>query len=123
MRAILVEKLGEETLESLSGRVGGTRLRVPSALVNHRPPERFLKRVGDRRLAVVLILHFGDSEIYVPRLARGCGPERVTVRKVMNLTNKGLSAREIALRLRCCERVVYRKRRIYRESLTGKDRP
>lgn len=108
--SILALSIGQDQLERLSRILGGTRLRIPGQLDNGNAPEAFARRVGNADLAVLLILHFGDSVIYVPRLTLGGGPERVTVKAVMRLTERGKSAGEIALILHCSNRAVYRKR-------------
>jgi hypothetical protein len=114
--SLLVDALGRDMLERLSLILGGQRLRVPQGLDRGRAPVAFAKRVGGEDIAVRLILHFSDSSVYVPLLerAQAGGPERITVRKVMSLTRRKLSANEIAKRLSCSVRVVYRKRAKHR---------
>lgn len=114
----LLDALGQDRLERLSLLHGGTRLRIPLELLHGHAPPAFSKRVGGSDIAILLILHFGQSSVYVPLLDRGKagGPERVSVREVVRLS-KRLSANEIAKRLKCSVRVVYRKRAKHRARL------
>lgn len=104
----LVDRIGPAHAETLARLVGGTRLHVPGQIRNIG---RLRKVVGED-LAVLLVFHFGDSRIYVPRPTTS---PPVDVRTVARLTNRGASARTIAKRLGCCDRTVHAKRALARE--------
>lgn len=96
---IIVERLGADNAKRLSSIVGGTRLSVPGLLAN---ADRLKRLVGDD-LAVLLVLHFGDSRFYVPT----GGPRApVETAKVKRLSAKGHSSARIARALGCSERTV-----------------
>lgn len=109
--SVLSDRLGAEQLAKLSTIAGGTRLHVPSTIA---PPvtggshgfARLSALVGER-LATLLVLHFADSRIYVPRGKRSA---QVDARKVAKLDAKGWSAPRIARQLGCSNRSIYAAR-------------
>jgi predicted DNA-binding transcriptional regulator AlpA len=107
----LAQLLGEANLQRLADVAGGTRLSVP--LHAGKPPNggrdgyARLSRLVGADLAVLLIFHFGDSTLYVPRLESG---HAVDPKEVARLTRRGLKARDIARVLCCSERTVYKHR-------------
>jgi hypothetical protein len=107
----LVTLLGEDNLDRLASAAGGTKLFVPKHY--GKPPgggrdtsERLIKLVGPE-LAILLVFHFGDSSIYVPR-RKPSTP--VDARRLKRLERQGLSARAIALLIGCSERTVEKHR-------------
>lgn len=101
--AVIAERLGHEHAARLSEIAGGTRLHVPRDLDN---ATRLKALLGDE-LAVLVVLHFGDSRLYVPVATRS-GP--VDVRKIKKLAARGWSSARIARELRCSENTVDKKR-------------
>lgn len=121
--SVLSDRLGAEQLAKLSTIVGGTRLHVPSSTL---PPAtggsdgfaRLSALVG-RDLAILLVLHFADSRIYVPRGKRSA---QVDARKVARLDAQGWSATRIARKLGCSNRTIHAARsRIKRKETTCKE--
>lgn len=110
--ALIVQRLGAEKAAELSRIAGGTRLHVPSRITapctGGRDGFKRLEKLLGYDLAVLVVLHFGDSRPYIPRIARS-GP--VDARTVAKLTRRGLSAPDIAKRLRCSDRTVFAKRK------------
>lgn len=107
----LLNLLGKANVEHLADVVGGRRLRIPKH--PGKPPnggrdglKRLTLLVGDE-LALLLIFHFGDSTIYVPRPKRA---EPVDPKAVARLTRRGLSVPEIVVVLGCAERTVFKHR-------------
>lgn len=96
----LISLLGRENLDRLSRVAGGTVLCVPKYY--GKPPRGGrdssdrLKRLVGEPLAILLVFHFADSRIYVPK-PRDAEP--VDHRKLKRLARTNLSAREIATRL------------------------
>lgn len=107
-RTLIVDRLGDVDAARLSEIVGGSRLHVPGQLKNAARLKRLL---GDD-LAIRVVLHFGDSRMYVPKPQRA---NPVDVKAVARLTNRGLNARDIAAKLGCCDRTVHAKRALARE--------
>lgn len=106
----LVALLGQDHVDTLSKAVGGTRLYVPKHF--GRPPgggrdssDRLVELFGEP-LAILLVFHFGDSRIYVPKGSTS-GP--VDVGK-MNRLSRRMSQRQVARRLGCSERTVEKHR-------------
>ncbi len=96
----LLALLGRENLDRLSSVAGGTVLCVPKYY--GKPPrggrdtsDRLSRLVGEP-LAILLVFHFADSRIYVPKPRNA---EPVDQRKLKRLARSNLSAREIATRL------------------------
>jgi hypothetical protein len=102
----LVDRLGEENAAVVVKALGGTRVAVPDRLDHGRPPSR-LEQLFGAELAVLLVLHFGGTYLYVPRLEE---PGRLTLRRVVRMTRAGKSANAIARALRCSDRAVYLRR-------------
>jgi hypothetical protein len=109
--SVIVRRLGPEAAAKLSAIAGGTRLHVPSRVTP--PPtggrdgfKRLAKLLG-HDLAVLVVLHFGDSRIYVPR---STPPKPVDAKAVARLTKRGWSAARIARKLNCSDRTVHAKR-------------
>lgn len=107
----LASLLGDENVRRLTEAVGGTRLFIPKHY--GRPPgggrdtsKRLIAMVGPE-LAILLVFHFGDSSIYVPR-GKPSGP--VDRKRLKRLERRGLSARAIALAIGCSERTVEKHR-------------
>jgi len=108
-KRVIAERLGDDAAARLSAIVGGTRLHVPGQLVN---ADRLKRLLGDD-LAVLVVLHFGDSRLYVPvpdPAARGT----VDPRKIKRLALRGWSSARIARELKCSERTVDAKRALFR---------
>lgn len=104
----LVATLGRDNVQRLADVAGGTRLSIPLHL--GKPPNggrngfaRLSALVG-AELATLLIFHFADSALYVPRLERS-GP--VDPKAVARLAKRH-NVPEIARRLRCSERAVFK---------------
>lgn len=108
---LIAERLGRDNAKRLSQLVGGTRLHVPSRIVppatGGRDGFKRLARLLGHDLAVLVVLHFGDSRLYVPR---GSQSAPVDPRTVARLTRKGWSASRIARRLGCSDRTVHKHR-------------
>lgn len=104
----IAERLGRDNAERLSSIVGGTRLHVPVDLTKS---DRLRRLLGDD-LAVLVILHFGDSRLSVPLTVHGRGAQGKPVdpRKVKRLVGKGWSSSRIARHLGCTERCIETKR-------------
>lgn len=107
-RTLIVARLGQDDADRLSQIAGGSRLHVPGQLRN---ADRLKRLLGDE-LAIRVVLHFGDSRMYVPKPRRS---DPVDVKAVARLTNRGLNARAIADKLGCCDRTVHAKRALARE--------
>lgn len=109
--AIIVDRLGPDNAARLSRIAGGTRLHVPSRVeapsTGGRDGFKRLERLLGYDLAVLVVLHFGDSRLYVPRADRS---DPVDVKTVARLTRRGLSASKIAKKLKCSDRTVHAKR-------------
>lgn len=103
--SVIVERLGTENAARLSAIVGGTRLHVPGRLDNAGRLKRLL---GDQ-LAILVVLHFGDSRLSVP-MATPAPRGSIDGRKIERLTRKGWSASRIARKLGCSVWTVYAKR-------------
>ncbi len=106
----LVALLGQANVDRLCEAVGGTRLFVPRHY--GKPPtggrdtsERLVALVGEP-LAILLVFHFGDSRIYVPK---GSTDGPVDVGKLKRLSRR-MSQRQVARRLGCSERTVEKHR-------------
>jgi len=110
--SLIVARLGRENADRLSSIVGGTRLHVPGNLANAGRLKRLL---GDD-LAVLVVLHFGDSRLSVPLTNDGPGGARtrVDLRRIKRLANRGWSSARIARELKCSERTVDAKRALLR---------
>lgn len=109
--ALIVDRLGRENAAKLSRIAGGTRLHVPGQLATPATGgrngfERLTRLVGPD-LAVLLVLHFGDSRLYVPTSRTG---RPVDAKVVARLSRKGWSASRIARKLGCSDRTVHAKR-------------
>lgn len=122
----LLDLLGRENLDRLSNAAGGTVLYVPKHY--GKPPrggrdtsERLSRLMGPE-LAILLVFHFGDSRLYVPKPRNA---EPVDHRKLRRLARSTLSAREITLRLggRCTTRQVEKLRARERNRHNGTRRP
>lgn len=110
-RSALAETIGQAHADALSKIAGGTRISVPSSI--NAPTnggrngfERLAGTVG-HDLALLLVLHYGGTQIGVPR---GLTGRRVDIAKVAELTNAGMSASKIARALHCTERTVFTAR-------------
>lgn len=102
---LLAARLGPERAAVVIDAAGGQRLAIPASLEEGKPP-RALERLVGRELAVVLVLHFGGSLLYVPRGRNGSAKLAAVVR----MTRAGKSANVIARRLKCSCRTVYSRR-------------
>lgn len=104
-RSVIAARLGVENAERLASIAGGTRLHVPGILAN---AGRLKLRLGDD-LAILVVLHFGDSRLYVPLslTGRGATARKVDARTVLRLTRKGWSASRIARKIGCSDRTVH----------------
>lgn len=119
----LVALLGKENLERLSSAVGGTRLFIPKHF--GKPPgggrdgsERLVRLLGEP-LAILLVFHFGEGVIYVPR----AGPRgSINPERLKRLVRQGLTNKEIARRFGCSERAVEKRRAKSRSNDNGKER-
>lgn len=118
--SVIVDRIGPEHAEQLSRIVGGTRLHVPGNLAN---ASRLKALLGDD-LAILVILHFGDSRLSVPLTTQGRGAQGrpVDIRKVKRLVSRGWSSSRIARHLGCSERSVEAKRAKLREPSTPNGR-
>jgi len=118
--AVLVERLNRTNAERLVAIVGGTRLHVPGRLVN---ADR-LRRLLGPDLAVLVVLHFGDSRLSVPRSLDGPGGRRtpIDLRHLKRLVAKGWSTARIARELQCAERTVHAKRAILRSRTSSRSK-
>ena len=109
---MITQRLGSDHAAELSRIVGGTRLHVPSRVeapsTGGRDGFKRLSALLGYDLAVLMILHFGDSRIYVPR---GTKSKPVDIRLVARLSRRGMSASRIAQRLNCSDKTVYSARR------------
>lgn len=106
--SLLVKRLGPSNAEHLTQVAGGTRLAIPSRLGgtgNHCGTLR--DRVGDD-LFVLLVLHFGGSRIYVPRV--GTRPSIADPEAVEILSAHGWSASRIARTFGCTQRHIHKTR-------------
>lgn len=104
---LLTMRLGAERAAQLAAILGGTRVRVPANLSHPANNAGTLRaRVGED-LFVLLVLHFGDSTIYVPN---GKPSRPVDPRKAKRLVNRGWSTPRIARELGCSHRWVERFR-------------
>lgn len=104
----LAARIGEERAALVSRKAGGRRLAIPGTLADSAPLEA---RFG-RKLAVVLVLHFGGQTIYVPHGGKRRHVDRAAV---VRLTRKGRTASEIVAELQCSDRTVYSQRAKARE--------
>lgn len=109
----IVARLGREDADRLSAIVGGIRLHVPGRLANAGR----LKGLLGERLAILVVLHFGDSRISVPLANDGPGGSRrkVDIRKIKRLAALGWSSARIARKLGCTERTITAKRAVLRK--------
>lgn len=108
----LLEILGQQNLDRLSRAVGGTPLSIPRHFGT--PPNggrdtsiRLIRLVGPD-LALLLVLHFADSTIYVPRPANAPTADPKVLKRLA--AKRALSARVIALKLGCSTRTVEKAR-------------
>jgi hypothetical protein len=115
--------LGPENLKRLAEAVGGAHLSIPKHF--GKPPTggrdtsvRLISLVGES-LAVLLVFHFGDSRIYVPRLKPA---EPVDRNRLRRLDREGMSAPEIARALQCSTRTVEKHRARSRARISGSKR-
>lgn len=102
----LVERLGEDNAGKVIAALGGTRILVPDKLEHGDAPKRLELLVG-RELAILLVLHFGGTWVYVPRLAPA---GRLSLSRVVRMTRAGKSANSIARASGCSDRAVYLRR-------------
>jgi hypothetical protein len=116
----LVERLNRANAERLVAISGGTRLHVPGRLAN---AGRLTKLLGED-LAILVVLHFGDSRLAVPLTLDGPGGPRkpVDLRKLKRLVAKGWSSARIARELQCSERTIYAKRAALRSRTSRQPR-
>jgi hypothetical protein len=108
----LLRLLGQENLDRMSEVAGGTRLFVPrhygKTPGGGRDSSERLNRLFGESLAILLVFHFGDSEIYVP-LPKERNP--VDRRRLNRLArNRRLSANSIARMVGCTRRTVEKVR-------------
>jgi hypothetical protein len=122
----LVALLGRENVDRLSKAAGGTVLYVPKHY--GKPPnggrdssERLGRMFGES-LAVLLVFHFSNSRLYVPK-PRDAEP--VDINKLRRLARSKRSAREITLLLggACTNRQVEKVRERERKRHNGTRRP
>jgi hypothetical protein len=104
--SIIADKIGEDRAGRLSSIVGGLRLVIPESLNEGNAPSCLANRIG-HDLAVLLILHFPGSLLYVPT---GRKTRKISVKTVATLTLRNMSANDIATRLKCSVRVIHTKR-------------
>jgi len=107
----LVALLGRDNVDRLAKAAGGTRVFVPKHF--GKPPgggrdsSARLTALFGESLAVLLVFHFGDSTIYVPRDGP---PKPINRRRLKRLDRQGLPAKTIARLMQCSERTVERHR-------------
>jgi hypothetical protein len=111
----LREKLGEEQFANLVRIAGGTRIRIPKHYgkppTGGRDTSVRLDRLFGPSLALLLVFHFGDSEIVVPT-GRHRWQQPVNVRKLKRLVKRSdLSSNVIARKTGCSRRTVERHRK------------
>lgn len=114
----LARILGPENLARLSAACGGTRLYVPKYygtppkhIGNNgggRDTSKRLARLVGPDLGLLLVLHFGDSVIYVPKRRDAPTVDRRKLKRLAR--NPNLSATTIARRLGCTTRTVEKAR-------------
>lgn len=102
---LIPQRLGAENADRLAQLVGGSSINVPETM---RCARSLKARLGDH-LATLVVLHFGDSRLYVPKRF---GPDdvrshRIDGVEVVRLTAEKWTAAQIARHLRCSERTVH----------------
>lgn len=102
----LADRLGAERAAAVIDAAGGARLTIPADLDHYRETGALERLVG-RELAVLLVLHFGGSTIYVPT---GGGKRYTRLADIVRMTAEGMSARQIARQIGCSDRTVYARR-------------
>ncbi len=115
--ALIVERLGSANADRLSAIAGGTRLHVPLHVTTPASGgrdgfKRLALLVGED-LAILLVLHFADTRLYVPT---GQPNRPVDAKAVSRLTKRGWSAARIARKLRCSDRAIHEARANVRQS-------
>jgi hypothetical protein len=108
----LLKLLGKENLDRMSAILGGTRFFIPRHYgkppTGGRDSSVRLKRLLGEPLAILLVFHFGGSEISVP-LPNGRQPlDRPRLARMSR--RRDLSASTIARRIGCTRRTVERCR-------------
>lgn len=108
----LAALLTPDDLATLSRAAGGTKLYIPKHY--GKPPNggrdtspRLLALV-DEPLAVLLVFHFGDSVIYIPKAKDAPPVDRTKLKRLAR--NRSLSTPEIARKANCTERTVEKHR-------------
>lgn len=104
--SILEDRLGADHAATVVERLGGCSITVPDRLDDERVAR--IERQFGRELAVLIVLHFGGTKLYVPH---GESRKWNKLDDVVRMTKARKSASFIARELRCSDRTVYAWRR------------
>lgn len=108
----LRQLLGQVQFNRLCDIAGGTRVHVPKHY--GKPPNggrdtsRRLKRLFGESLAILLVFHFGDSVLHVPKRQGNAPFDRAKLKRLAR--RRDLSANTIARRVGCDRRTVEKRR-------------